>query len=80
MIKIQVKACKKLGFESIVDGYALAPYYENEILFIPQLFYKFYPLPFGIQTMQLHLNYFSEKDYLNLERFVEKNKKKNNYL
>ena len=70
-----VKACKTVGFKSIIDGYGLAPYYENEILFIPQLFYKLYSLPFGIQTIQLHLNYFSDKDYLNLERFVKKNQK-----
>ena len=71
-----IKACKTLGFKSIVDGYGFTPYYENEIIFIPQLFYKLFALPFGIQTMQLHLNYFSEKDYLNLEKFVIKNEKK----
>jgi len=71
-----VIACKKLGFKSIIDGYGLTPYYDNEILFIPQLFYKLYSLPFGIQTIQLHTNYFSEKDYLELEKFVIKNKSK----
>ena len=71
-----VKACKSLGFKSIIDGYGLTPYYENEILFIPQLFYKLYSLPFGIQTIQIHLNYLTDKDYLNLEKFVEKNIKK----
>ena len=71
-----VKACKELGFETIVDGYGVRPYYENEMLFIPQLFYKLYSLPFGIQTIQLHTNYFSEKDYSELERFVKKNHKK----
>ena len=71
-----IKACKTLGFKSIVDGYGFTPYYENEIIFIPQLFYKLFALPFGIQTMQLHLNYFLEKDYLNLEKFVIKNEKK----
>jgi len=71
-----IKACKTLGFKSIIDGYGLTPYCENEIVFIPQLFYKLFALPFGIQTMQLHLNYFSEEDYLNLEKFVKKNEKK----
>ena len=71
-----MKACKSLGFKSIIDGYGLTPYYENEILFIPQLFYKLYSLPFGIQTIQIHLNYFNDEDYLNLEKFVEKNRKK----
>jgi len=71
-----VKACKKLGFKSIIDGYGLRPYYKDEILFIPQLFYKLYTLPFGIQTIQLHINYFSNDDYLNFEKFVIKNHKK----
>ena len=26
--------------------------------------------------MQLHLNYFTEKDYLDLEKFIKKNEKK----
>jgi len=71
-----VQACKKLGFETIIDGYGLVPYYENDILFIPQLFYKLYYLPFGIQTIQLHINYFSEKDFFKLKNFIIKNKKK----
>ena len=41
-----IEACKKLGFKSIIDGYGLRPYYKDEILFIPQLFYKLYTLPF----------------------------------
>ena len=59
--KQTIEACKKSGFKSIADGYGLVPYYENEILFIPQLFYKLHSLPFGIQTIQLHLNYFQKK-------------------
>ncbi len=73
--KHTIEACKNLGFKSIIDGYGLAPYYENGIIFIPQLFYKLYTIPFGIQTIQLHLNYFSEKDYFKLENFVKKNQK-----
>lgn len=71
-----IEACRSLGFKSIIDGYGIVPYRENEIIFIPQLFYTLFTLPFGIQTMQLHLNYFSEEDYLNLEKFVKKNKNK----
>ncbi len=71
-----IQACKQLGFKSIIDGYGLVPYYENEILFIPQLFYKLYSLPFGIQTMQLHINYFDESDFLKLSNFIEKNHKR----
>ena len=74
--KQTIEACKKLGFKTIADGYGLVPYYENEILFIPQLFYKLHSLPFGTQTIQLHLNYFIEKDYIELENFIKKNEKK----
>ena len=75
-----VKACKILGFDSIIDGYGLTPYSENGIIFIPQLFYKLFVLPFGLQTIQVHLNYYSEEDYNSLERFVQKKTQKNYYL
>ena len=71
-----INACRTLGFESFIDGYGITPYYENQILFIPQLFYKLYSLSIGIQAFQIHINYFSNKDYLKLEKFVKKNKEK----
>ena len=71
-----IKACKVLGFESFIDGYGIAPYYDNQILFVPQLFYKLYSLPIGIQTFQIHLNYFSNGDYIKLEKFIKKNEEK----
>jgi hypothetical protein len=52
------------------------PYEENGIKFIPQLFYKMIALPFGIQSFQIHLNYFKQKDFDNLKKFVELNSKK----
>ncbi len=69
-----IKACRDLGFKTFIDGYGAKPYYEKEILFIPQLFYKLYSLPFGIQTFQIHINYFSDKDYIDLEAFIKKHK------
>ena len=74
--KNTIKACKKLGINSIIDGYGIAPYYENGVLFFPQLFYRLYVMPFGFQVLQIHLNYFTEKDFLNFEQFIKKNKKK----
>ena len=50
-------ALKESGINEVIDGYGLMPYEENEIKFIPQLFYKVYALPFGIQSTQIHLNY-----------------------
>ena len=49
------------------------PYKENEIKFIPQLFYKVYALPFGIQATQIHLNYWKQNDFDNFENFIKKN-------
>ncbi len=64
------------GITEIVDGYGLMPYKENDIKFIPQLFYKMFILPFGIQTIQIHLNYFKKNDFDNLKKFIESNSEK----
>jgi len=69
-------ALKKCGINQIIDGYGLMPYEENEIKFIPQLFHKIFALPFGIQTTQIHLNYFSKKDFENFEMFIKQYAKK----
>ena len=34
------KALKMFGIKEIIDGYGFKPYLENDIKFIPQLFYK----------------------------------------
>ena len=67
------KALKICGINQVIDGYGLTPYEENDIKFIPQLFYKLVTLPYGIQTTQIHLNYWDDKDYKKFEVFVEKN-------
>ena len=69
-------ALKKSGINEIIDGYGLMPYEENEITFIPQLFYKNFTLPFGIQTLQIHLNYFKNEDFSDFEKFIKLNAKK----
>ena len=69
-------ALKKCGINEIIDGYGLMPYVKNNIKFIPQLFYKVFALPFGIQSTQIHLNYWKQEDFDNFEKFVKKNSKK----
>ena len=69
-------ALKNFGIKEIIDGYGLMPYVENDIKFIPQLFYKIIALPFGIQSTQIHLNYWKQKDFENFEKFIKKNSKK----
>ena len=66
-------ALKETGINEIIDGYGLMPYTENNIKFIPQLFYKPLSLPFGIQCTQIHLNYWEQKDFDNFENFILNN-------
>ena len=69
-------ALKNCGINEIIDGYGLMPYIENNIKFIPQLFYKIFLLPFGIQSTQIHLNYWKQEDFDNFEKFIKKNSNK----
>jgi len=69
-------ALKNSGISEIIDGYGLMPYTENGLKFIPQLFYKIFMLPFGIQTTQIHLNYWNQKDFDIFEKFIIKNSNK----
>ncbi len=66
-------ALKKVGIEKIIDGYGLFPYIENKINFTPQLFYENIMLPFGLQSTQIHLNYWNDKDFQIFEKFIKKN-------
>ena len=70
------EALKNLGINEVIDGYGLMPYRENDIKFIPQLFYKVLLAPFGIQATQIHLNYWGQEDFDNFEKFIEKNSDK----
>jgi len=74
--KNTILALKKCGINQILDGYGLMPYEENGMQFVPQLFYKLYTVPFGVQTFQIHLNYFKQKDFEEFEQFIKSNSKK----
>ena len=69
-------ALKNNKINNIIDGYGLIPFKMHGLNFIPQLFYKEILLPFGIQSTQIHLNYWSDKDFLKFENFIIKNKSK----
>ena len=71
-----LSALKESGVYDVLDGYGIMPYEENQIRYIPQLFYKIIKLPFGIQTIQIHLNYLKKKDLNEFEDFVEDNANK----
>ena len=69
-------ALKNLGLNEVIDGYGLMPYQELNIKFIPQLFYKNIMLPIGIQSTQIHLNYWEDKDFELFKKFVTDHKEK----
>lgn len=71
-----LKALKNSKIKIVIDGYGLFPFYKDEILFIPQLFYKEICLPFGIQSTQIHLNNWDDNYYENFQTFIEKQKNK----
>tara|TARA_B100000767_G_scaffold111259_1_gene106381 strand:+ start:1453 stop:2217 length:765 start_codon:yes stop_codon:yes gene_type:complete len=68
-----LKALKDSDIQIIIDGYGLFPYRDFDLLFIPQLFYKEIVLPFGIQSTQMHINYWDEEYLNNFEDFINKN-------
>ena len=65
-------ALKRSGIFEVIDGYGFKPYTQNEIKFIPQLFFKIFFLPFGLQTTQIHLNDMNEDDFNLLKDLIEK--------
>lgn len=71
-----LRALKDTNIKIIIDGYGLFPYFKDEILFIPQIFYKEIFLPFGIQSTQVHINYWNNDQYKNFEIFIKRNNKK----
>ena len=70
------RALDECGIINVIDGYGIFPYSYKNLNFIPQLFYKEIMLPFGIQSTQIHLNYWKEKDFKNFEKFLMKHRKK----
>ncbi len=70
------KALKNSGIFKIIDGYGLMPYTIDGIKFVPQLFYKLLVFPFGIQSTQIHINYWNNNDFIIFKNFIETNKNK----
>jgi len=71
--KKTIKALKKLGFACVTDGYADIPYYAKGLLFVPCKSAK-PKLPCGVDTICIHSNEMDERDYRELELFLEKHR------
>lgn len=67
-------ALKRLGFNKITDGYGFFPYGLEEIILIPQLVSRILPLPFGIQTICVHINTMEDIAIKKLIESIKKNK------
>ena len=66
------KALGDLNINIVIDGYGLFPFNKFNLFFVPQLFYKEIFLPIGIQSTQIHLNYWDENYYQKFENFINK--------
>lgn len=72
-----IKVCKDTQyFTFISDGYALYPYKELGMLFVPSIFDTAHKiLPFGVYTFILHPNFTTDKEFQHFEKFIQNNLK-----
>ena len=72
-----IKALKQeTNITIISDGIALKPYFDYEMYWIPQQLWKPREMLFGTWTICYHPDEMKEKDFLRLEKFLEKNHNK----
>ena len=71
---ITIECLEENNINTITDGYALYPYYDKEMYFLPQLFSKPRKMPFGVYTWCLHPNSLSDEDINDIEKFIKSNK------
>jgi len=72
-----IKALKSESDITIVsDGIAFSPYWEYGIHWTPQQLWKFRKMFFGTWTSCFHPDRMSEKEFIRLEGFIEKNSAK----
>ena len=59
-----LKVLYDLDIKYVTDGFNLFPYKKFNIIFIPQLFASFKNFGFGLYSVCIHLDNFSESNYL----------------
>jgi predicted deacetylase len=67
-----LRALREAGFRYVTDGLALFPFVQHGLTFVPQLVASPRWLPTGIHTFCLHPNTMSERDFVRVERFLER--------
>ncbi|MFN3599567.1 MAG: hypothetical protein ACK4VK_07550, partial [Aquificaceae bacterium] len=66
--RITVKILAECGFEIISDGLFFYPRKRFNLIWVPQQMWRFRKMPFGLYTIALHPNHWSEKNLENFER------------
>lgn len=70
-----IKAVRENGFVAMLDGRGIFPWEEENLIFVPQIFWRarkvFLP---GVSLVCLHPNLMEEKDFLDIESFLLKNR------
>lgn len=66
-----IRALKDLGFSAVTDGYGFRPYQVDGILFVPQLTELPVHVPFGYQTLCLHVNTMAQAKLDKIMQFIE---------
>ena len=65
-----VKALKNNGIYAVTDGISAFPYMKNGMLFIPQISSWPKKRIFGIDTVCFHINCWTDKMFLDLEKYL----------
>lgn len=71
-----IEALKENNFRYISDGIGLYPFKKKNIIWLSQILWRPRKGLFGMITVALHLNTMTEKDFENLEKFIERNPNK----
>jgi len=73
--KNTLKALKQNNFYFISDGIALWPFKKWGLVWLPQILWRPRIGMFGLVTVAIHTNTMNRDDLINLEKFIEKNRK-----
>lgn len=74
--KNTIRALKQNNFHFISDGIALWPFQKWGLVWLPQILWRPRKGMFGLVTVALHTNTMNSGDFINLEKFIEKNHQK----
>jgi predicted deacetylase len=71
-----VPALKSVGIRCISDGFALYPYVEQTMLWLPQQMWRFREMPFGVWTVCIHPSAVFESRLRAMETFILANRQR----